>query len=169
MVGSSSPVRDLDIAPVQPNGPRVWANRGLAGIDGLIATASGVASVTGSATLHVGDISFAHDLTGLLTGPWERRPNLRIVLVNDGGGSIFHTLEQGAPAHADHFERVFGTPLTVDVESLAAAMGVGYRRAADPDTLHAALQRPRDGVDIVEVPIPRHDRRALEQEIRDLV
>lgn len=169
VVGSSSPVRDLDIAPVQPNGPHVWANRGLAGIDGLIATASGIASVTGSATLHVGDISFAHDLTGLLTGPWERRPNLRIVLVNDGGGSIFHTLEQGAPAHADHFERVFGTPLTVDVESLAAAMGVGYRRAADPDTLQAALQRPRDGVDIVEVPIPRHDRRALEQEIRDLV
>lgn len=168
IMGSSSPARDLDIAPVPAVSPRMWANRGLAGIDGLIATAGGVASETGSATLLIGDISFAHDLTGLLTGPLEERPGVRIVVANDSGGSIFHTLEQGSNAHAAYFERVFATPLTLGIESLARAVGATFHRAEDPASLRSALAAPIEGMQIVEVTIPRHDRRELDAEINAL-
>lgn len=168
IMGSSSPARDLDVAPVPAVSPRVWANRGLAGIDGLIATAGGVATETGSVTLLLGDISFAHDLTGLLTGPLEDRPAVRIVVANDSGGSIFHTLEQGADAHAAHFERVFATPLTLDLEPLARAVGATFHRAEDPDSLRHVLAGPIEGVQIIDVPIPRHDRRELNAAINAL-
>lgn len=161
VIGSSNPVRDLDLAPImEPR--RVWANRGLAGIDGLIATASGIASVTGSATLLLGDISFAHDLTGLLTGPREQRPNLRIVVANDAGGSIFHTLEQGAEDHATHFERVFATPVSLDLPSLARAVDARYTPAPDPDSLAGALAGAPEGLEIVEAPVHRDNRRAMD-------
>lgn len=169
VAGSSNPIRDLDLAPVPRVGPRVWANRGLAGIDGLIATASGVAQVTGAATLLVGDISFAHDLTSLITGTLEERPNLRVVVANDGGGSIFHTLEQGAPAHAEHFDRVFGTPLNLSITDVAQAVGARFRRITEPDLLHAAVAAPITGLEIIEVPLRRDDRRALEERIAALV
>lgn len=169
MVGSSNPVRDLDLAPLQQgSGPRVWANRGLAGIDGLVATASGIASITGSATLLIGDVSFAHDLTSLLTGPLETRPNLRIVVANDRGGSIFATLEQGASAYADAFERVFATAVDLDLAALAAAVGGQYQRVTDAAGLAAALERPITGLEIIEAPIDRADRRSLDAAIRAL-
>ncbi len=169
IMGSSSPARDLDIAAV-PEGvpPYFWANRGLAGIDGLIATAGGIASVRGPSTLLIGDVSFTHDLPSLLTGPHERRPDLRIVVANDHGGSIFHTLEQGADAHAAHFERVFATPLTLDLEPLAAAVGATFHRVGDLDSLRRVLARPIDGLDIIDAPIPRHDRRELDAAINAL-
>lgn len=168
IMGSSSPARDLDVAPVPAMSPRVWANRGLAGIDGLIATASGVAAETGAATLLIGDISFAHDLTGLLTGPLEGRPDVRIIVANDSGGSIFHTLEQGGDAHAAHFERVFATPLTLDLEPLARAVGATFHRAEDLGSLQSVLTGPIEGLQIIDAPIPRSDRRELDAEINAL-
>ena len=69
----------------------------------------------------MGDVTFLHDTTGLVLGPREARPDLTIVVVNDDGGSIFATLEQGAPAYADRFDTLFGTPHGVDVASLCAA------------------------------------------------
>ena len=69
----------------------------------------------------MGDVTFLHDATGLVLGPREARPDLTIVVVNDDGGSIFATLEQGAPAYADRFETLFGTPHGVDLAALCAA------------------------------------------------
>ena len=93
---------------------------------------------------------------------------MRIVVANDSGGSIFHTLEQGSSAHAAHFERVFATPLTLDIESLARAVGATFHRAEDPASLRSALAAPIEGLQIVEVTIPRHDRRELDAEINAL-
>src|SRR5699024_958569 len=80
VVGSSNPIRDLDLvaAPAPEAGvlPRVVANRGLAGIDGTISTATGVALATGRGTTAlVGDLTFLHDIGGLLLGPDERSPD----------------------------------------------------------------------------------------------
>jgi len=161
VVGSSNPVRDLDLAPIGSSSTApVYANRGLAGIDGMVSTSVGVALGAGSTLALMGDLTFLHDANGLLIGPGEVRPDLRIVVVNDDGGSIFHTLEQGAPELADTFERIFGTPHGADLAARSAAVGVPHRRAKTLADVEAALAAPIDGVDIVEVAIPRAGRRA---------
>ena len=161
VVGSSNPVRDLDLAPIAstPTAP-VYANRGLAGIDGIVSTAVGVAIVAGKSLALLGDLTFLHDANGLLIGPGEERPDLRVVVVNDDGGSIFHTLEQGAPEYAAHFERIFGTPHGADLAARSAAVGVPHRRVGSAEQLQAVLSDPIDGIDVVEVAIPRSGRRA---------
>ena len=81
-----------------PHHPTVYANRGLAGIDGTISTAIGVGLVVERPThALVGDETFLHDTTGLIVGRHEQRPDLRIVVANDNGGAIFATLEHGHP------------------------------------------------------------------------
>ena len=104
VVGASNPIRDLDLmATAHPVGERrmVIANRGLAGIDGTVSTAIGAALGRPHSTraiAYVGDVTFLHDATALVLGPREQRPDLTIVVANDDGGSIFATLEQGAPS-----------------------------------------------------------------------
>ena len=162
-VGSSNPVRDLDLAPVPSSAPAVHANRGLAGIDGLVSTAAGVAWGTGSpVTALLGDLSLVHDASALVVGPLERRPDLRLVVANDDGGSIFATLEQGASPYAGAFERVFATPLGADLSALAAAAGLAYTRATSLDRLREVLSAPPRGMELVEVPVDRLRRRELD-------
>lgn len=169
LVGSSNPVRDLDLAPVGGRPPAVFANRGLAGIDGLVSTAVGVAWGSGApVTALLGDLTLLHDATGLVVGPLEPRPDVRLVVVNDDGGSIFTTLEQGAAGHAEAFERVFGTPQGVRIEGLADAAGLVYRRVTTSADLQAALDRPPVGIELVEVRVDRYRRRALDEAVREL-
>ena len=163
VVGSSSPVRDLDlVAPPVDDGRTVLANRGLAGIDGTLSTAIGAALAhPGRGALAVvGDLTFLHGANGLLVGPHEPRPDLTIVLVNDDGGAIFSTLEQGAPDYADAFERVFGTPTGTDVAALCRAHGVEHQRVEPRGLADALRTRPR-GLSVVEVAVDRSGRRAL--------
>ncbi|KGM08347.1 2-succinyl-6-hydroxy-2,4-cyclohexadiene-1-carboxylate synthase, partial [Cellulomonas bogoriensis 69B4 = DSM 16987] len=119
VVGSSHPVRDLDLVADWAEAPHVLANRGLAGIDGTVSTALGVALATGAPTRALmGDLTFLHDVGGLLLGPDEPRPDLQLVVANDDGGSIFATLEHGDPARSAVFERVFATPHRADLAGL---------------------------------------------------
>jgi 2-succinyl-5-enolpyruvyl-6-hydroxy-3-cyclohexene-1-carboxylate synthase len=162
VVASSNPVRDLDLAPVVPI--RSIANRGLAGIDGTISTAVGAALANAGPTYAlIGDLAFLHDSNGLIIGPDEARPDLRIVVVNDNGGGIFSTLEQGDPNHATHFERVFGTPHNVDLAALCAATSTPYQLAETPDALRAALAPTVSGMDVVEARVPRSGHRPLSE------
>ncbi len=169
LVGSSNPVRDLDLAPVGEQAPEVFANRGLAGIDGLVSTAVGVAWGSGAPTTALlGDLSLQHDAGGLVIGPLERRPDLRLVVVNDDGGSIFAGLEQGGEAFTEPFERVFGTPQGLRIDALAAAAGVRHQEVGTLSELRTALGRPPAGLEIVEVCIDRTRRRALDQAVAAL-
>jgi len=168
-VGSSSPVRDLDLAPVRADPPPVYANRGLAGIDGNLSTAAGIALATNRPTTAlVGDLTALHDLTGLLRPATEPAPDLRVVVANDGGGSIFATLEPGEPAQSAAYERLFGTPHPVDFASLAAGTGVAYTRVVDADGLAAVLAAPPRGVELVEAVVDRSQRRTLNAAITGL-
>ncbi len=141
VVGASNPVRDLDLmVPRYRVGDRrmVVGNRGLAGIDGTVSTAVGAALGRPHSTRAfalLGDVTFLHDLTGLVLGPDEPRPPLTIVVVNDDGGSIFSLLEQGADDHAPSFERIFATPHGVDLAALCAATGTPHDRVADRASL----------------------------------
>ncbi|MBP2416687.1 2-succinyl-5-enolpyruvyl-6-hydroxy-3-cyclohexene-1-carboxylic-acid synthase [Microlunatus capsulatus] len=162
VVGSSNPVRDLDLAPVLADPAEVFANRGLAGIDGTVSTAVGIA-LTRSRPTHalLGDLTLLHDAGGLVIGPSEPRPDLRLVVANDDGGSIFATLEQGRPEHQAAFERVFGTPHGASFEALAAVSGARYQRVRTTDQLAEVLEEPPVGVELVEAVVDRGQRRTL--------
>jgi 2-succinyl-5-enolpyruvyl-6-hydroxy-3-cyclohexene-1-carboxylate synthase len=167
--GSSNPIRDLDLAPINSASPLVYANRGLSGIDGNVSTAAGVALALERPThALLGDLTVLHDVTGLVIGGEEPRPDLRLVVANDDGGSIFATLEQGEPAHMGAFERLFGTPQGLQFEALAAAARVGYRRVQTADQLAEALAQPPVGVEVVDAAIDRAHRRTLDREITAL-
>ncbi|HEX7211047.1 MAG TPA: 2-succinyl-5-enolpyruvyl-6-hydroxy-3-cyclohexene-1-carboxylic-acid synthase [Propionibacteriaceae bacterium] len=167
--GSSSPIRDLDLAPISATAPRVYANRGLSGIDGNVSTAAGIALALERPThALLGDLTALHDATGLLVGPLEPQPNLRIVVANDDGGSLFATLEQGEPAQMGAFERLFGTPQRVQFEALAAAAGIAYRRVEKASELDQVLAEPAIRMELVEAVIDRAHRRTLDREITAL-
>ncbi len=140
VLGASSIIRAADLAPIAERPPRVFANRGLAGIDGTVATATGIALATGRpTTVLLGDLTAQHDLGALVRPPSEPWPLLRVVVADDGGGSIFHALEQGAPEYEASFERVFGTPQAVDLAAVASALGWTVARVADRASLVEAL------------------------------
>ena len=172
VVGSSHPVRDLDlVAPSPAVGGRrlVLANRGLSGIDGTLSTAVGAALARPSsrALAYVGDLTFLHDLNGLLLGPAEPRPDLTVVVADDDGGSIFSVLEQGAPEHAAAFERVFGTPTGADLAAACAVSGTPHRLVGDREALAAALATPAGGIEVVQAVVDRAGRRALDQRLSE--
>lgn len=173
VVGSSQPVRDLDLmAAPYPAGERrlIVGNRGLAGIDGTVSTAVGAALGRRSSRAlgYVGDLTFLHDANGLVIGPGEPVPDLTLVVANDDGGAIFGPLEQGGPAYAESFERVFGTPHGVDLRALCSATGTTYARAGNADELASILSQDPHGIRVVEVPLSRGQRRALAVKVADL-
>ncbi|MFQ1001844.1 2-succinyl-5-enolpyruvyl-6-hydroxy-3-cyclohexene-1-carboxylic-acid synthase [Modestobacter sp. SSW1-42] len=144
VLGSSTPVRDVDRLAVPRPGLTVLANRGVAGIDGTISTAVGAALAHqgaggGPAFALMGDLTFLHDLTGLLPGAGEQRPDLTVVVPDNDGGGIFGTLEPGQPQHATHYRRVFGTPHGRDLVAVARALGWAATAVSDPAQLVAAL------------------------------
>jgi len=173
-VGSSNPVRDLDlVARPYAVGERrlVLANRGLAGIDGTLSSAIGatLGRPSSRALAYVGDLTFLHDTNGLLIGPDEPRPDLTVVVASDDGGSIFATLEQGAPAYATAFERVFATPTGASIGGLCEALGVAHSLVADVATLRRLLAEDVSGLRVLEVPVDRTSRRALTETLSSAV
>ena len=170
VLGSSNPIRDVDLAAPRRPDLRLLANRGLAGIDGTVSTAIGAALATGRPTCALlGDLTFLHDLNGLLIGPAEARPDLTLVVLNDDGGGIFALLEQGDPRFADAgFERVFGTPHGADLAALCAGYHVPHTLLTSPDDLPAAVT-PGGGPRVVEVRADRGGRRDQQARLRAAV
>jgi 2-succinyl-5-enolpyruvyl-6-hydroxy-3-cyclohexene-1-carboxylate synthase len=140
VLGSSTPVRDVDRLAVPRGDVTVLANRGVAGIDGTVSTAVGAALVHGGpAVALMGDLTFLHDLQGLLTGEGEARPDLTVVVPDNDGGGIFAQLEPGRAAHARDYRRVFGTPHGRDLVAVARALGWAATRVTSPGELPAAV------------------------------
>ena len=169
MAGSSNPIRDLDLAPIVSDPATVYANRGLSGIDGNVSTAVGIALATEHPThALLGDLTFLHDSNGMILGPAEPTPDLRIVVANDNGGSIFATLEHGLPAQMGAFERIFGTPHGVDFQRLAEATGAAYRRIESLADVDVVLAEPPLGLEVMEAVVDRQHRRTLMTEVSRL-
>jgi 2-succinyl-5-enolpyruvyl-6-hydroxy-3-cyclohexene-1-carboxylate synthase len=176
VLGSSNGIRDVDLAGQPQPEPiaTVYANRGLAGIDGTLATATGIALGSGrETTVLLGDVTFLHDVGGLLLGRGEPAPDLRIIVLNDAGGAIFGLLEHGAVedsgAYGTAVERLFGTPHSVDLSALASAYGVAHQAVSKTAELAEALKAPLKGRSIVEVRVDRAGLRGLHSRIKDAV
>lgn len=158
--GSSRLVRVADQVLAGKKVP-VHANRGLAGIDGTIATATGVALASqsgggaGVTRVILGDLALLHDAGAMLLPPQEDEPRIQLIVGNDGGGTIFDGLEVAAVAGADVMDRVLLTPHTVRLEQLALAFGWGYRRVTTRTALDQALTSPVGGRQLIEVPLER--------------
>jgi 2-succinyl-5-enolpyruvyl-6-hydroxy-3-cyclohexene-1-carboxylate synthase len=163
VLGASRLIRELDTRVTGKKIP-VHANRGLAGIDGTIATAVGIALAsqagagprsTGTTRLLVGDVTLLHDAGSMLIAPGEVQPRLQVVVGNDGGGTIFDGLEVAATAAASAIDRVLFTPQQVHLEALATAYGWDYQRAATRSELESALTAPVTRPTLLEVPLAR--------------
>jgi 2-succinyl-5-enolpyruvyl-6-hydroxy-3-cyclohexene-1-carboxylate synthase len=144
VVAASMPIRDLEwYAAPQPAPPRVLANRGANGIDGVVPTALGVAAVTldsPSTIALLGDLAFLHDVSGLVDFDLEVRCTF-VVVDNDGGG-IFSFLPQAGELEPEVFERLFGTPPRSDIGAVARGFGLPVHEVTTTDELKAALDQP---------------------------
>lgn len=156
--GASRLIREADRVVPGKKIP-VHANRGLAGIDGTIATAIGMAlaapASAGTVRVLLGDLAAIHDVSSLFFGVGEPRPRVQLIIGNDGGGTIFDTLEVAQRAPRDAFDRVQFTPQNADFAAIAAAAGWHHTLVSTRGGLSEALTAPTAGPSIIEVPLPR--------------
>ncbi|HEX4402615.1 MAG TPA: 2-succinyl-5-enolpyruvyl-6-hydroxy-3-cyclohexene-1-carboxylic-acid synthase [Galbitalea sp.] len=156
VLGASRLIREADTY-VPGKKISVHANRGLAGIDGTISTAVGIAlgsETDGTTRVLLGDLAALHDVGGLLFGVGETTPRIQVIVGNDGGGTIFDTLEVAATAPQDALDRVLLTPQSASFEALAMAYGWSYLRATNRGELDQAMTASA-GPTLIEVPLGR--------------
>jgi len=157
MAASSMTIRYLDAR--LPAGKQlkkmpgpVVANRGLAGIDGTISTAVGLAWASGQPVrVIIGDLAAAHDLTGLVKAVTENEVDLQVIVLDDHGGKIFSGLEYGASELSNYFLRFFTTAQQVDFAQAAAAFGAHVSVIDDVDGLQSLLSKTIEGRSLVHV------------------
>lgn len=157
MAASSMTIRYLDAG--LPAGKQlkkmpgpVVANRGLAGIDGTISTAVGLAWASGQPVrVIIGDLAAAHDLTGLVKAVTENEVDLQVIVLDDHGGKIFSGLEYGASELSNYFLRFFTTAQQVDFAQAAAAFGAHVSVIDDFDGLQSLLSKAIEGRSLVHV------------------
>lgn len=157
MAASSMTIRYLDAR--LPAGKQlkkmpgpVVANRGLAGIDGTISTAVGLAWASGQPVrVIIGDLAAAHDLTGLVKAVTETEVDLQVIVLDDHGGKIFSGLEYGASELSNYFPRFFTTAQQVDFAQAAAAFGTHVSVIDDVDGLQSLLSKTIEGRSLVHV------------------
>lgn len=153
VLGSSTTIRRLDrLAPVGVPAPAAVANRGLAGIDGTVATAVGLAlGARRPVRLLLGDLTGLHDVMSLGRGRHEQVPDLQVIVCDDAGGAIFAGLEYARVPGAGRFSRLFTTPQTGDLGGLAQALGARVHRPADLADLRRLLTQPVVGTSLVHL------------------
>jgi len=163
-VSSSRPIRDLEGFAHPRTGVHTYANRGLAGIDGNISTALGVAYGHKATIAVLGDLSFLHDLTGLIN---KEEINCRFIVINNDGGGIFSTLPQRG---VSGFETVFGTPHGLNPAAIAQAMGVQAKQITSLKELEVEVKAPISGVSVVVCDVPDRESNAdtLKRVVEDL-
>ncbi len=146
---SSMPIRDQEsFLAAEGTDALFLCNRGANGIDGLVSSGIGAAQASGRPTTIVtGDLGLLHDLGGLAALRGVSTP-VRIVVVDNGGGGIFHFLPQEAAMESEEFEALLGTPRGVDVARAAALFDLPHHRLDSLAELPVALAT---GTGLIEV------------------
>ena len=154
--GNSMPVRDLDsFFPSTPNQTRFLSDRGASGIDGVLSTALGASAVSQDPTVLVlGDLSFYHDMNGLLAAK-RYGLNVTIILLNNNGGGIFSFLPQRE--YPESFEKYFATPHNLTFQATASLYGLTYSKAESWQEFRNGVSSTmkRSGTAIVEIQTER--------------
>ena len=152
---SSMPIRDQEAYLASSSSDvRFLCNRGANGIDGLVSSGIGAAMASGRPTwILTGDLGLFHDMNGLAILRDVSAP-VRIVVLNNDGGGIFEFLPQAEQVTREEFEAIFGTPLGLDLERVAALHGLHYERVEELRQLERAAKADAA---LIEVPAP--DRR----------
>jgi 2-succinyl-5-enolpyruvyl-6-hydroxy-3-cyclohexene-1-carboxylate synthase len=160
---SSMPIRDQEMfLPPGEADVLFLCNRGANGIDGLVSSGIGAAHASGRPTVIVtGDLGLLHDIGGLAALRDEATP-VRIVIVNNDGGGIFHFLPQDEAMAPDEFEALLGTPRGVDAAKAADMFGIEHRLVGDLGELPDALVA---GTGLIEVPVDRQGNFALHERL----
>lgn len=167
VIGSSMPIRDAEVTMPPRRGLHVLCNRGLAGIDGTTSTAIGAAIAHraaggGAAYAIVGDLTFLHDLSGLITGA-APPPDLTVVVINNRGGGIFSLVNHTADAVG--FEDLFGAPHQVDIAAMAS--GAGWQHQVVGNAAELVPSLTGRGLRIIEVRTDRNVNAKLHQRLSD--
>jgi len=131
----------------------VFSMRGASGIDGTISHAAGIAAASGKPTLLVtGDLAFLHDIGGLFAVA-RFAPRLRILLLNNNGGGIFHFLPMYDAETHEIFEALHGTPHDTDFAAACRTFHVKHAVAERQD--HLFFQNDKNAFQVLEVRISR--------------
>ena len=164
MIGNSSPIRDIDKFTFneQKYINRVFANRGVSGIDGLISTSIGLSigydpyNRYENATrkrnnnrcniLILGDISFFHDVSALINKN-HIPSNLTIIILNNNGGHIFDRLE-GLKNEKD-YSQYWLTPSNLDIKHIAKAFQCDYMKVSYKNL--SKISFSNQGIKIIEI------------------
>lgn len=168
-VGNSMPIRDIDTFMQQTDKQiKIMCNRGANGIDGVISTAIGAAIHSKPLYLLIGDLSFYHDLNGLLVAKMHEL-DINIIVLNNNGGGIFSYLPQSK--EKQHFETLYGTPTGLDFSHVIRMYEGTFTRVHDLPTFTEELVRLEEsnGIQVIEVPTERetntNNHRQLWQDI----
>lgn len=155
-LGNSLTVRLANALGQLPAGYPVWGNRGVSGIDGLLATAAGVARITAAPLLAlVGDLSALYDLNSLALFRHCQAPVV-IIVVNNNGGQIFSLL----PTSETIRQTYYVMPQQVNFNHAAVMFGLGYQRPRNMGALRITLdtvwrRQPAPGAaTLVELVVP---------------
>lgn len=172
-VGNSMPVRDLDTFFWNISRPvHIIGNRGANGIDGVISSALGV-SAAGSllpqkekapTVLVIGDLSFFHDLNGLLAAHLHQL-DMTIILINNDGGGIFSFLSQAD--YPEHFEQFFGTPTGLEFQPVVQMYGGTYYQVADWSAFRRTFQQSiqAGGLHVIELRTERASNVSMHRQL----
>jgi 2-succinyl-5-enolpyruvyl-6-hydroxy-3-cyclohexene-1-carboxylate synthase len=132
------------------------ANRGTSGIDGCTSTAIGAAMAHGKPTvLLTGDMAFLYDSNAF----WQKSlpANLKIVVLNNGGGGIFRIIE--GPSDAQELEKYFEAHHSMTAQKVAEMYDLPYSAAHNEqelaDKLTTFFTHKTQGPAILEIFTPR--------------
>jgi 2-succinyl-5-enolpyruvyl-6-hydroxy-3-cyclohexene-1-carboxylate synthase len=147
-IGSSRPVRDIEAFATPRGGIATFSNRGLAGIDGNISTAFGIATHFKQSYAILGDLTFLHDVSALVNVP---KINLTFFVIDNNGGGIFNTLPQ---AGVKGFETIFGTPHNLNLEKVISSFGLNVEKAKNVADIHRSIIHTPGGLKFVIIEVP---------------
>ncbi|MDO8716857.1 MAG: 2-succinyl-5-enolpyruvyl-6-hydroxy-3-cyclohexene-1-carboxylic-acid synthase, partial [Dehalococcoidales bacterium] len=168
--GNSMPIRDMDtFFPAVEHPLQFMANRGASGIDGIISTALGASAVSPDrVVLVIGDVSFYHDMNGLLAAK-AFNLNATIIVINNDGVGIFSFLPQAACE--DVFESCFATPHGLTFRGAAGLYGLNYSLTGDWTAFRDAVRTSltQTGSTIIEIPGNRKHNVALHRKTREKI
>jgi len=169
-IGNSMVIREADDLTINiEKNLNIYCNRGASGIDGLISTALGISysSVNRSSEniAILGDLSFFHDMNGLLLTK-KYKLNTKFIILNNNGGGIFSNLDI-KKLNYPKFKEYWTTPLNLELEKIANLYEIEYRDAKNSDEVLSAIDSKK--AMIIDYKIDIEESKKIKTDIKNLI